>query len=153
MCSHRNWFSSYQSIDGGVVLMGNTASCKTIGIGSIKIKMFDGVVKMLVEVRHILELKNNLVSLRFLDSSGYNFSCQGGVLRVSNGSLVIMEATKVGNLYRLEGNTKINEVGVVSNESTHLWHSRLGHISEKGQKLLIEKLRWSLASLGFQKRW
>jgi hypothetical protein len=43
MCSHRSWFSFYQSISDGVVLMGNDISC--VGIGSIKIKMFDGIVR------------------------------------------------------------------------------------------------------------
>jgi hypothetical protein len=57
MCPHRSWFSSYQAIDGGIVLMGNNVSCKTVGIGSIKIKMFDGIVRMLIEVRHVPKLK------------------------------------------------------------------------------------------------
>jgi hypothetical protein len=46
MCPHRSWFCSYQAIDGGIVLMGNNASCKIVGIGSIKIKMFDGIVRI-----------------------------------------------------------------------------------------------------------
>ena len=45
MCSHRSWFSTYQSIDEGVVFMGNNISRKTIEVGSIKIKMFDGIVR------------------------------------------------------------------------------------------------------------
>jgi hypothetical protein len=57
MCSHRSWFSSYQSIDDGVVFMGNDISCKSVGIGSIKIKMFDGIVRTLMDVRHVPNLK------------------------------------------------------------------------------------------------
>ena len=43
-CTHhvtpyREFFSTYEPIDGGDVLMGNDAPCKIIGIGSIKIKM------------------------------------------------------------------------------------------------------------------
>jgi hypothetical protein len=68
MCPHRSWFSKYQAIDGGIVFMGNNVSCKTDGIGSIKIKMFDGVVRTLIEVRHVPELKKNLISLGVLDS-------------------------------------------------------------------------------------
>ena len=63
--------------------MGNNASCKIVGIGSIKIKMFNGIVRMLTKVRHVLELKNNLISLGVLDSGGYKFASQGGALKVS----------------------------------------------------------------------
>ena len=35
MCLHRNWFSTYQSIDDGVVFMGNDFSCKIVGVGSV----------------------------------------------------------------------------------------------------------------------
>ena len=27
MCPNQDWFSSYESIDGGIVLMGNNAPC------------------------------------------------------------------------------------------------------------------------------
>jgi hypothetical protein len=47
MCSHRNWFTSYQYVDEGVVFMGNGISCKTVGVGSIRIRMFDGIVRKL----------------------------------------------------------------------------------------------------------
>ena len=33
--------------------MGNDAPCKIIGIGSVKIKMHNGVVRTLTEVRHL----------------------------------------------------------------------------------------------------
>ena len=53
---------------------------------------------------------------------------------MSKGSLVVMKATKIGNLYKLEGSVEISEVVVVSEEenvSTYLWHQGLGHMSEK----------------------
>ena len=37
--------------------MGNDAACKVVGIGTIKIKMFNNVVRTLGEVRHVLEVK------------------------------------------------------------------------------------------------
>jgi hypothetical protein len=61
MCLHKSLFSTYQAIGSGVVLMGNVVSCKTIGIGIIRIKMFEGIVRTLIDVMHILELKNNLI--------------------------------------------------------------------------------------------
>jgi hypothetical protein len=71
---HRSWFTSYQVINGGVVLMGNNNPCKTIGVGSVKIKMFDGIIRTLTDVRHVPKLKKNLISLGVLDSGGHKFT-------------------------------------------------------------------------------
>ena len=53
----------YKSQSGGEVLMGNNVTCKVIEIGIIKIKMFDGIVKILGSVRHVPALKKNSISL------------------------------------------------------------------------------------------
>lgn len=142
MCPHRDWFYTYKPYDGGIVLMGNDVSCKTIGIGSVRIKMFDGMVRTLTEVRHVLDLKKKLISLGELDSTGCKFIGQGGVLKVSKGAMIVMKAEKVGNLYKLLGNTVTGGAVVITKEaidSTLLWHMRLGHMSEQGLKVLIDR--------------
>ncbi|KAK2982605.1 hypothetical protein RJ640_024665, partial [Escallonia rubra] len=50
MCPHKEWFDCLTPCDGGTVLMGNDAVCKVMGIGTIKIKMFDGIVRTLGDV-------------------------------------------------------------------------------------------------------
>jgi hypothetical protein len=107
MCLHRNWFSTYQSIDGGVVFMGNDFSCKIVGVGSVWIKMHDGSVRTLTDVRNVPKLRKNLISLGVLDSDGYKCTTQGGVLKVSKGILVVMKGKRIENLYQLEGRKKI----------------------------------------------
>jgi hypothetical protein len=129
MCSHRNWFISYQSVDEGVVFMGNGIPCKTVGVGSIRIRMFDGIVRELTDVRHVPELKSNLISLGVLDSCGYKYTGQGGALTLSKGSLVVMKATKVDNLYKLEGSNKV--AYEVTDVSSCLWQKHQGHKSKK----------------------
>ena len=57
----------------GAVLMGNNASCKVADIGTICIKMFDGVVRTLGDIRHVLDLKRNLISLSTLHAKGYKY--------------------------------------------------------------------------------
>jgi len=42
MCPWKEWFNTYEPFERDTVLMGNDASCNTIGIGSIHMKMFDG---------------------------------------------------------------------------------------------------------------
>jgi len=43
--------------------MGNNVVCKTVDIGNIRMRMFDGQTRAFTNVRHILDLRNNLVSL------------------------------------------------------------------------------------------
>ena len=65
MSLHRSWFTSYEAVNGSFVFIGNNASCQTIGMGNIKIKMYNDTVKTLADVRHVPELKKNLISLGF----------------------------------------------------------------------------------------
>ena len=46
MCPVRDWFLTYQVINGKDILTENDMPCKTIGIGSIKIQMHDGLWQM-----------------------------------------------------------------------------------------------------------
>jgi hypothetical protein len=50
---NRNWFDTYRLVNLGIVIIGNGAHCKITGIDNIRIKMFDGVVKTLCDVRHV----------------------------------------------------------------------------------------------------
>ena len=52
ICPHKDWFVSYQIVNDGIVLLGDNHSCKIVRVGSVKIKMFDGVIRTLTDVRH-----------------------------------------------------------------------------------------------------
>ncbi|KAK2976787.1 hypothetical protein RJ640_027623 [Escallonia rubra] len=135
MCPHKEWFDCLTPCDGGTVLMGNDAVCKVMGIGTIKIKMFDGIVRTLGDVRYIPDLKKNLISLGTLDSIDCSISIKCGVMKVNKGAMVIMKGQKIGNLYKLIGNTVIGGASVSThvgsnNDNSELWHKRLGHLSE-----------------------
>jgi len=51
--THRSWLYSYQAIDDNNVFSEKNVSCKTVEIGSIKIKMFDDIVWRLKKVRDV----------------------------------------------------------------------------------------------------
>lgn len=63
MCPNKDFLKTFESIDGGKVLLGNNVTCETNGIGTISFKMFDSVIKDLKQVRYMLDLKINLISL------------------------------------------------------------------------------------------
>ena len=56
----------------------------------------------------ILELKKSLISLSELDSRGYKYTGQGGVIKVSKDILVVMKGIQVENLYKLLGSTVVD---------------------------------------------
>ena len=48
--------------------------CNMEGIGIVQIKMFDGMVREVKEVRYILQLKRNLISVGALEALGHGVS-------------------------------------------------------------------------------
>ena len=85
--------------------MGNDHKCQVIGIGSISIRSYDGTIKTLNNVRHIPELKRNLISLGTLDDEGLEYRTGKGTMRITKGSLLIMKGIKRNGLYFLDGRT------------------------------------------------
>ena len=145
MCRNQDWFTTYETVSKGAVLMGNNTPCKIAGIGTVRIRMFDGVVRTLGDVRHVPDLKRNLISLSTLDSNGYKYTGEGGVLKVCKGALVVMKGQrKSANLYVLQGSTVTGDAAVSTpslsdDDVTKLWHMRLGHMSEKGMAELSKR--------------
>ena len=83
-----------------------------------------------------------MIYLGALDSNGYKTVIQGGVMKIYKGILLVMKAKKVGNLFQLEGRTGLVHVSTVSehdSSSIRLWHQRLGHMSERGLKILADR--------------
>ncbi|GKV37331.1 hypothetical protein SLEP1_g45370 [Rubroshorea leprosula] len=139
----KKWFSTYNKVKCADVLMGDDHPCKVKGIGTFLLKMHDGVVGELTKVRHVPDMRKNLISLSALDTNGYTFSSGGGAMKVVKGFLVVMKGRKDMKLYVLQGSTVTSSTNVVSSLSdkdlTKLWHMRLGHMSEKGMTLLSKK--------------
>ncbi|KAH9649112.1 hypothetical protein KPL70_025867 [Citrus sinensis] len=121
------------------VMMGNNSLCKVVGLGAIRLKMFDGVIRELSEVMHVPELKRNLISLGILDQMGCIIKMEFGVMKIIKWSIVIMKGAKNNGLYVLQGTTITRDVSVLTSQNlnkTLMWHMRLGHMSEKGIKIL-----------------
>jgi hypothetical protein len=115
---------------------------KITSIGNIRIKMFDGVVRTLCDVRHVSEMEKNLISLGTLDSSGYGYKSKGGVIKVTKGAMVVMKGQiNSKNIYKLLGSRIIGGIASVESKSdcTVLWHMWLGHMSEWGMLELHKK--------------
>jgi hypothetical protein len=90
ICTNKDWFSSFKPMQkGDVVRMGDDNPCDIVGVGSIQIKIHDGMTRTLQNVRYILGITRFLISLSTLDAEGFKYSGSGGVLKVSKGSLFV----------------------------------------------------------------
>ena len=60
----------------------NDKALKIIGIGTIKLKMYDGTIRTTQEVRHVDGLKKNLLSIGQLDELGCKIEVQNKIMKV-----------------------------------------------------------------------
>ena len=123
--------------------MGNDEPCPIIGKGKIKIKSPNGNDWILQEVRHVPNLRRNLISAEQLCSESCVVMFIENVWKVTKGA-------KVGTLYLCTENTYSTAVSIdidnalkatinVARMDLVVWHHRFGHTSEKWMKILHSK--------------
>ena len=148
---HREWFCEYEKYDGGDVFLGDDRKARIIGHGKVKLKLQGGRVRTLPGVLHIPALARNLISVSKLDDACVKTVFEKDTCKMVRGALILMRGVWIGTLYKLQGSTVVHgcnssmvpengvENLVVSGEKTMLWHQRLGHIGEKGLRILHGK--------------
>ncbi|WVZ24135.1 hypothetical protein V8G54_002679 [Vigna mungo] len=149
-CRKKEFFENYVLGNHGKVYLGNEQSCKIAGKGAVKIKL-NGSVWELKNVRHIPDLTKKLISVGQLANDGYTTVFHDDNWKISKGAMTIAR----------EGACHL--IAVAMNENPNLWHRRLGHMSEKGMRIMHSKGKlpslWSIefnmcedCILGKQKR-
>ena len=103
MTPYRDWFCTYEPVFEGPTFMGNDYALEIVGIGTCKIKMFNGSIGTIQGV-HVKGLKKNLLSIAQLDGLECKTHIEDRILKVIKRALVVMKANKIAaNLYRLLG--------------------------------------------------
>ena len=136
--SRREFFHTYKEGDFGIVKMGNESYSKILGIGDICLQTNLGCRLTLKDVRHVSDLRLNLISIGILDRQGYEHHIGHGKLLLTKGALVVTRAKLCCTLYRTNAKICKGELNAVE-VSPDLWHKRLGHMSEKGLQVLAKK--------------
>jgi hypothetical protein len=118
------------------------------------LRLIDGRIRTLPGVLQIPYLARNLIFVRKMDDAGVKTIFEKETCRMVRGEMVLLKGVQFGTLYKLEGSTIsdgcnssiVHDIGVeeertptVSGEKVMLWHQRLGHIGEKGLRLLHGK--------------
>ena len=102
--------------------------------------MTNGTLLTLKGVKHILDLRLNLISPGKLDDEGYCSTFGDGRWKLSRGSMVVARGEKISSLYVARAKVCRDSANAVSGDgATDLWHNRLSHISEKGLMILARK--------------
>jgi hypothetical protein len=88
------------------------------------------------------KLKEESFFIGQFDNLGCEIQTDNGIMKIIKGALVVLKARKiVANMFVLMGETYHEaEASIVSaspaEEKTMMWHQKLGHMSEKGLKIL-----------------
>jgi len=129
------------------MVMGDDRPCHIKGTDTVLVKMFDGMVQELKDVRYVPQLKRNLISVGALKALDLEVSIRDGVLKMIKGSMVVLKGARRNILYYLKGSTVIGQMTTSTNsdnDCTKLWHMRLGHTGESLCKLLQRKVYWKV---------
>ena len=133
MCPKKEWFYKLVESKVGSVRMGNNQTCEISGIGQIKLKLHDGIVRVLKVVLYVPDLKSNLISLGLLESKGFKIVMENGILKVLSGASVLLIATRRKNMYFLKGSTVVDGATTIFNTTREVASNNrrlLGHASE-----------------------
>ncbi|CAH9105075.1 unnamed protein product [Cuscuta epithymum] len=136
---HRYYFTTYKAGDFGAMKMGNSSSSEIARIGDVQIKTSSGSTITLKDVRHVPDLRLNLLSVVCLDEQGYENHFNRGTWKMSNGVLTIARGHVCGTLYKTHLRICTDSLNIAEETSHNLWHLRLSHIGEKGLTTLIKK--------------
>ncbi|GKD43630.1 putative RNA-directed DNA polymerase, partial [Tanacetum coccineum] len=140
VATRKDYYSSYTPGDFGVVRMGNTGLLRIAGIGYICLKFDTGMELVLHNVKHVPDMRLNIISTGLLDEDGYHNSSGNGFWKVTLGSLTVVRGKRESKLYMTHPKISRSIVNAVYNDDmTELWHKRLGHMSEKGMSILSKK--------------
>ena len=103
----RDLFSCYKEIEHGFVSMENSKNCNVLGIGDVCLRFSSGSVFTLKNVRHVPDLRYNLLSCASLENDGLEGKWGKCVMKILCGSLVIFTAKSMNNLYVCHAKTHI----------------------------------------------
>ncbi|GJR64775.1 putative RNA-directed DNA polymerase [Tanacetum coccineum] len=140
VATRKDYYSSYTPGDFGVVRMGNTGLSRIASIGDICLKFDTGMEFVLHNIKHVPDMRLNIITTGLLDEVGYHNSSGNGLWKVTLGSLIVARGKRESKLYMTHPKISKSIVNAVDNgDMTELWHKRLCHMSEKGMSILSKK--------------
>lgn len=66
MCPNKELFTTYEIVSQCDVVMENKVPCRIAEIGKVILKLMDGTIRTLDRIRHVPNLKKNLIQLSII---------------------------------------------------------------------------------------
>lgn len=143
MTGQRGKFKKLDERVTGKVKFGDGSTVNIRGKGIVSFRCKNGEEKILKEVYYIPTLCNNIISLGQLSEDGNKVILNGDYLWVydEQGRLLMKVKKSENRLYKisLEDGVSLCLLNKASEETTWLWHSRLGHVNFHAMNLLSTK--------------
>ena len=154
-CNRREWFDTFEPVNGRQVSLGDGHRLTTLGQGSIRVAVpvsqTQSAPGIFSNVQYVPDLAVNLLSVPAMIESGLEVRFKGNecIIRNQQG-VVIGRARKVANkLYLLivskqrarvpqtERALVVAAPKPISDELAHLWHARLAHLHHEAVRQLL----------------
>ena len=116
--SRRDLFSSYTSGDYGAVRMGNDGQSKAVGIGDICLETENGTRLVLKGVKHIPDIRLNLISTGKLNDEGFCSTFSDGTWKLTKGSMMVTRGKKDSTLYLMHAKIYNSSINTINNNET-----------------------------------
>lgn len=148
MCGNKAQFYEFGSVSQQTVKLGNDTRMQVSGKGSIKMEV-DNAKFTVGDVFCVPELKNNLLSIGQLQERGLSILIEAGTCKKFHlqRGLIIQTKMTVNRMFILVAKMLSMSLqpkqevcfNAASEDLTHLWHCRLGHISNTNLQILQSK--------------
>ena len=96
---HREIIQNYVAGNFGKVYLADGSALDVVGMGDVRILLPNGYVWLLEKVRHIPELRRNLISIGQLDDEGHAILFVSGTWKITKGARVLACGKKTDTLY------------------------------------------------------
>ena len=98
-----------------------------------------GCKLILKDVRHVPDIRLNLISAAKLDDEGFHSHFGDGSWKLTKGSLIVAKRRKCNTLYLMPAKLSKEDLNLTDDATMEMWHRRLGHMSKKGLQMLMKK--------------
>ncbi|KAL1207275.1 Retrovirus-related Pol polyprotein from transposon TNT 1-94 [Cardamine amara subsp. amara] len=101
MTSNKEWFETYEAGNFDTVKLADDISYNIVGVGQIKFRMHDGVIRTLTGVKNLPAVKKNMISLGTLHKNGFKYEMDNeNCVNVCKGDMMVMKGEiTAGNVY------------------------------------------------------
>ena len=103
------------------------------------VSLSNGSMLKLRNIRHVLKLKINLISVGQLEDGGMMTTFDGDVCKITKGAMVMAHDKKEGTLC-MKSDSGASILVASLELDVAVWHWRLGHMSEKGMRLCSPRI-------------